>query len=160
MGKRTRIILIALAAIFVIIQLIPVERANPPVVSDLEAPPPVKDVLKRACYDCHSNETKWPWYSYVAPVSWLIAHHVEEGREHLNFSTWGQMGAERRRHKAHEIREEVEAGKMPLPIYLFAHPDAALDDGEKARIGEWSASISGGESRHHEDHDPHEDHDH
>ena len=80
MKKLQKYAVLALAAVFVAIQLVPVHRDNPPVASDLDAPADVKSILRRACYDCHSNETRWPWYAYVAPVSWLVAHDVEEGR--------------------------------------------------------------------------------
>ncbi len=73
------------------IQLVPVNRSNPTVEADLEAPEAVTAVLRTACYDCHSNETHWPWYSYVAPVSWLVAHDVEEARSEFSFSHWEQL---------------------------------------------------------------------
>ena len=107
-----------------IIQLIPVDRSNPSVVEDITAPPPVKSILKRACYDCHSHETVWPWYSKVAPVSWLVAWDVREGREELNFSTWNQYTGKKRDKKLKEIAEQVDEGEMPPWFYLPAHPEA------------------------------------
>jgi hypothetical protein len=99
MPKR---IALALLVLLLLIQLWPVERTNPPVSAPLEADPEVVAVLRAACYDCHSNETVWPWYSRVAPLSWQVAHHVEEGREELNFSEWGSYTAETRREFAEE----------------------------------------------------------
>jgi len=124
----------------VLIQLIPVDRSNPPVLSDFSGPPEVATVLRRACYDCHSHETKWPWYGYVAPVSWLLAHDVEEGREELNFSAWSYHANDAKM-KA-EIVEEIAEGEMPLPIYRLAHPEAKVTDAELASLRAW-AGVSG-----------------
>ena len=88
------IMLLAIVAIG--IQLYPVARTNPPVTADFSGPAEVKAVLKTACYDCHSNETRWPWYSYVAPLSWLVTHDVEEGRAEFNLSAWGTISEPRR----------------------------------------------------------------
>jgi len=125
------------------IQLVPVERGNPPVVADIAAPPAVTAVLRASCYDCHSHETRWPWYSRVAPISWLVAHDVEDARERLNFSLWGSYEAKRQQRLAEEIWEEVEEGEMPLPIYLVAHPDARLSPGDREVLRSWSAAAAG-----------------
>jgi len=90
--KIMKIAFFILVAVFVLAQAIRVERLNPPVQAEITADPAVKPLLRRACYDCHSNETVWPWYSNVAPASWLIASDVEEGRSNLNFSEWGSLG--------------------------------------------------------------------
>lgn len=116
-------------ALFLAIQLVPVERSNPVVVADLEAPPEVEAVLRTACYDCHSSETRWPWYSYVAPVSWIVEEHTEDGRRHLDFSAW-----DRKNEDLHEILEVLEEGEMPLPGYLRFHPEAVLDAAEQAAL--------------------------
>lgn len=137
MTKRTKILLIV-AALFVAIQFYPVNRGNPPVQNDITAPADVKAVLKTACYDCHSHETEWPWYSYVAPVSWLVAHDVEEGRAEMNFSRWSSYSGKDRSHFREEICEEIEEGEMPLPVYLITHPDAELTDAQKQLIRQWS----------------------
>src|SRR5262245_48232416 len=123
MSKRTWI-WIALGGIVAVAQLIPVSRDNPPVETELVAEAPVRDLLRRACYDCHSHETKWPWYAYVAPVSWLVAHDVEEGREHLNFSTWNRYTDEDQLDLLEETGEEVMEREMPLQIYLSLHSEA------------------------------------
>ena len=84
----------------------------------------------RACGDCHSNETKWPWYSNIAPLSWSIYNHVMEGREHFNVSMWGIQ----KKNEGEDAAEEVEEGKMPLKSYLLAHPEARLSDAEKKEL--------------------------
>ena len=123
---------------FLIAQAIPVKRDNPPAEGEISAPPAVQALLKRSCYDCHSNQTRWPWYARVAPVSWLVAHDVHEGREHLNFSTWGRYSADERREQVEEIRENVEKGEMPLWFYLPLHPEAKLTAADVERIARWT----------------------
>ena len=95
----------------VAIQFIPVDRSNPPVEEEIVVAPQIQAVLKRACYDCHSNETIWPWYSQVAPASWLLAWDVHEGREELNFSTWNRYSPKKRNKFIKEIWEEIEEGE-------------------------------------------------
>ncbi|HOC44616.1 MAG TPA: heme-binding domain-containing protein [Thermoanaerobaculales bacterium] len=142
--RRTILILVgALIVILIAIQLVPVDRSNPPVVADFEEPPAVRAVLRASCYDCHSHETSWPWYSRVAPVSWLVAHDIEEGRDHLNFSMWGSYDQKRRAKLAEEMWEEVEEGAMPLKMYLLAHPDARLSEAAKATLRDWSLASHG-----------------
>lgn len=118
-------------------QFVTVDRTNPPVETPLLAPPAVQDILRRACYDCHSNETVWPWYSRVAPASWLVARDVRVGREHLNFSTWNRLDARQRADALKEAWEEVEGGDMPMAIYLPLHPEARLSDADKAAFQAW-----------------------
>lgn len=132
---------LALAAVFVAIQFVPVHRDNPPVASDLDAPADVKSVLRRSCYDCHSNETKWPWYAYVAPVSWLVAEDVEHGRQELNFSIWGSYPEKKRISYASDMVEEIEEGEMPLPKYLITHGDARVTPAELERLRAWSQNL-------------------
>jgi hypothetical protein len=134
-------VMIGLLVLFVAIQFWPVARSNPPVTGDLAAPEPVNSILRRSCYDCHSNETRWPWYSYVAPVSWLVAHDVEEGREHMNLSEWSKLSENKRASVADEMAEEVEDGEMPLPMYLRAHADAKLSDEDKRILRKWADEL-------------------
>ncbi len=122
----------ALIALFVIIQFIPLAGAkiNPPVIAEPKWNSEATKVLaQRACYDCHSNETKWPWYSNVAPVSWLVIHDTNEGRSVLNFSEWGVRGQE-----ADGAAETVQEGTMPPRSYLPTHPAARLNVQEKAQL--------------------------
>lgn len=120
------------------IQLVPVERTNPPITQTIDAPANVMAILRRACFDCHSNETVWPWYSYVAPVSWLVASDVDEGREELNFSQWDAYTPDRAAHKIEECGEEVAEGEMPLWFYLPTHPEARLSKADIDTIVAWS----------------------
>lgn len=133
---RKKLVLIALAPA-VAIQFIPVERRNPPVESEIAAPPEVQSILRQSCYDCHSHETNWPWYSSVAPVSWLVAHDVEEGREHLNFSTWYSHDAAELDERLEEIWKEVEEGEMPRWFYPPLHPGARLVEEELETLRLW-----------------------
>jgi mono/diheme cytochrome c family protein len=132
-------------ALLVAMQLIPLERSNPPITADVDAPTVTKEVLRRACYDCHSHETVWPWYAWVAPVSFLVVHDVEEARQHLNFSTWDRYAAEKARKKIDEVLEEVEEGEMPLFYYLWMHPEARLTPDDRAAIERWVAAVNGGD---------------
>ena len=130
--------------VLIVIQFIPVDRENPPVTAELKASPELMAVFRRACYDCHSNETKWPWYSRIAPVSFLVARDVHEGREHLNFSRWGESPPDRQAKKTEEIWEEVSEGEMPLAIYKPLHPEAKLEQADLDLIRAWTGGKSGG----------------
>ncbi len=128
-----------LAVLLVAAQAVPYgEATNPPVESEVAAPAEVRSILERACYDCHSNETVWPWYSQVAPAKWLVRRDVAEGREHLNLSTWNRLDAEDRAHALEEIVEVMEEGEMPLAVYTPLHPEARLTDAERQRIMDWA----------------------
>lgn len=141
MRKKIVFAVAALAVVFLGIQVVPAERSNPPITADFDGPQEVARVLRTSCYDCHSNESSWPWYSRVAPASWLVAHDVKEAREHLNFSAWGSLDEDRRRKLAEEIWEEVEEGEMPLKAYLLAHSEARLDEAAMTLLREWSKSV-------------------
>ena len=138
-GLRSRLA-VAAAVLFAAAQVVPVDRTNPPVEQDVAAPSDVDAILRRACYDCHSNETVWPWYSRVAPVSWLVAFDTHEGRSHLNFSTWNRLSTMERHEALKEAWEEIESGRMPIAIYLPAHPEARLTDADKAAVEAWANS--------------------
>jgi hypothetical protein len=132
----------------VAIQLVPVDRTNPPVDGEVPAPPEVRSTLRRACYDCHSNETEWPWYSRVAPVSWLLAYDVREGRKALNFSTWNQLDTKKQVKGMQESWEEVKEGEMPPWFYLVPHRDARISPSDVEALRAWSlaAASAGGRS--------------
>jgi hypothetical protein len=115
-----------------------IDRSNPPIKSDLVAAPAAKSVLRIACYDCHSNETVWPWYSGVAPASWLVGADVRDGRRHLNFSEWGNYDGGTQSHKLRGIAEEVRAGEMPPWYYLLIHRNSRLNPSEQSRILAWT----------------------
>jgi len=125
------------------IQLVPVERDNPPVEQEVPASPGVREILRRACYDCHSHETSWPWYSYLAPVSWLIADDVHHAREHLNFSTWNDYDPDERIQLLEEAWEKVEDNEMPLWYYLPLHPGAELSASDRETLRAWVGEMRG-----------------
>lgn len=132
-----------LLGLLVLIQLVPVNRTNPPFdpaqdfLQMVNAPDDIRQMTKAACYDCHSNETAYPWYAFVAPLSWWIVNHVQEGREHLNLSTFGALPLEEQGEAMGEMAENVEKGEMPLSTYPPLHPKAKLSDAQKRRLVEW-----------------------
>jgi len=142
--NASRITGILLLVVLIVIQFFPPDRTNPPVDADValgtktEVPPEIESILKKACYDCHSNETKWPWYSSIAPASWVIAHDVQEGRKHLNFSEWENYTIKKKQVHLDMICSNTVDGTMPLPAYLFLHGSAQLTDAEIDILCEWS----------------------
>jgi hypothetical protein len=124
------------------------DRTNPAedpaltMTSRLTVPADVRAILERSCNDCHSHRTQWPWYTTVAPASWIVADDVEEGREHLNFSEWGRYTQKRQAAKLEMISAEVDKGAMPLKGYLFLHHAAALSETDKDRLCEWASAQS------------------
>ena len=137
MTNRGKILLVLTLVLFGI-QLVPVPRENPPVTAEIQAPDQVRSRLESSCYDCHSNQTVWPWYSHVAPVSWLVYRDVRKARDELNFSLWDEYTDRRRDHKLEEIEEKVSEGEMPLKIYLPLHPDARLSDADRQTLVDWA----------------------
>ena len=131
-------IAVGLGVALLAIQLVPVSRTNPPVTAPVAAPPEVQALLKRACFDCHSHETVWPVQAYVAPISWLVAHDVEEGREELNFSAWDQVD---RKKVAKKLPKEVGEGEMPPWFYVLAHPSARLTEAERRTLSDWARAL-------------------
>ena len=144
MRKALKIILAALLLIFACVQFVRPARVNPPVVAgrsleeNAQLTPEVSEVLKRSCMDCHSNKTTWPWYSNVAPVSWMLVDHVNEGRDHLNFSEWTSYDRRETLGLLSEICKTVKAGVMPLNSYTLIHRDAALKPGDIGTLCLWS----------------------
>jgi hypothetical protein len=141
--SRAAVILVIL---FMLIQLVRPERTNPPMnpvhrlESVLTVPADVRSLLRAACYDCHSNETAWPWYSNISPVSWLIARDVNGGRRQLNFSEWGTYESRSQIGRLEQIVTELSDERMPLPIYLPMHPEAQLTGEERDRLTTWARS--------------------
>jgi len=144
-GRVVKWAAIAFCVAFIAIQLVPVSRTNPPVEGDFRGSTEVVSVLRRACYDCHSNQTVWPWYSRVAPVSWVIAHDVTEGRAELNFSTWDQLSTEKQAKAMKESWKEVAEGEMPTWYYVVLHPEARLSANDQSVLQAWSGSPAAGE---------------
>lgn len=142
----------ALVSVFLLlglIQLVPYRVSNPPVVQGPAWDNARTEALARqACFDCHSNEVKVPWYGQVAPFSWLVRSHVDEARDELNFSEM-----HRPQEEAHEAGEKAEEGEMPPPYYLFLHPEARLTDAERAELAKGLDATLGSEG---EDDDHHE----
>ena len=131
-----------LAGLVVAIQFIPIDTTNPPVTAEIHASPAIAAVLRRSCYDCHSNETRWPWYSHVAPISFVVSRDVHQARHHLNFSTWGEYDPIRQAKAVREIWKQVSSGEMPMSIYLPLHQDARLSDAAKAALEAWAKSVA------------------
>ncbi len=109
-----------------------------PLLAGASVPPEVRAALDRACRDCHSEATRYPWYSYIAPVSWLINGDVKSGREHLNLSRWNEYSVIRRERSLSEIANQVQDGGMPLSIYVAMHSSARLSKAEVAAIFDWT----------------------
>lgn len=143
MKKILKYVLIVLVAGLVIIQFINrPEKINEPVtendiIENLQLNTEMAGLLKAACYDCHSNQPRYPWYANIAPVSWTIAEHIEHGRDELNFSEWGTYSARRRDHKLEEVIEEVEEGHMPLPNYVKMHKEADISEEQLEMLKAW-----------------------
>lgn len=146
---RRRRLFVVLIVVFAGLQFVPVRRDNPPARASLQADPAVAALLRRACYNCHSGQTRWPWYSYVAPASFLVAHDVHEAREHLDFSSWGDLPPARQAELQRKIGKEVAEGEMPLRIYVMAHPEARLGAAERDALRRW-ADAAEGEHEHHD----------
>ena len=154
MGKK---IGLGLVGLFLVLQLVPYgcSHENPAVRQEPAwDKPETRALAKRACFDCHSNETVWPWYSWVAPVRFVVAHHVDDGREHLNFSEWDKPQKD-----AHEAAEEIEEGEMPMSGYVALHSEADLSDAEKKQLMDSFKKMFG--EHHHEEKaekpEPHDD---
>lgn len=134
MRKRARWIIAFVLVLLVGIQAVPVQRTNPAGHGALVAPADVADALRRTCFDCHSNETTWPWYSRVAPVSWLVSHDVTEGRQKLNFSNWEALSPPQQAKAKGEAREEIDKGAMPPWYYAAIHRAARLPAQDRAAL--------------------------
>jgi len=138
--KNAKNVILVLFAILLLAQAIRIEKTNPPVRSDYSADPAIKQLLRRACYNCHSNETVWPWYSNVAPASWLLGSDVKEARRRLNFSEWGTYTSDLQSRKLGAIAEEMESGEMPLWYYSLVHADSRLSQTERDQIRTWAGN--------------------
>ena len=136
--NKLKIAFILISAILIAIQFIPASRTNPPVTAVLDVPMEVISVFIKSCYDCHSHETEWPWYSNIAPVSWLVSSDVDGGRSHLNFSEWEKLSRKDKVKMKEEIWEEIKKEKMPLWQYIILHPEANLTQKDKNLIRGWA----------------------
>lgn len=147
MKKILKIVLIVLLVGFIVIQFInrpdktvSMEITPDDITKQTVVPENVQAVLKRSCYDCHSNQTVWPWYSAVAPASWLLGDHVVEGKRKLNFNEWGKMSGPKKEARLNEICEQSRSGEMPLPNYLLLHGDAKLSQADLEILCTWAES--------------------
>ncbi len=142
MKKRFTLKNISIALIFILlmVQSIRIDKTVEPVnpatdlISLTSANTEVSELLKTACYDCHSNQPTYPWYTNIAPVSWWIKHHINEGSSHLNFSLWGTYSDKRKNHKLEECIEMIEEGEMPMTSYTLIHKEAKLTDAQKMQL--------------------------
>ena len=138
-----RSVLIAFLALFILIQFFRPEKntAQGPSPNDistvLSAPKSVLTKLDAACFNCHSNHTRYPWYAEVAPISWWMAGHIRAGKKHLNFSEFATYPRKRQLHKLEKIAEAIEEGWMPLKSYKIMHPESALKKDEIKEISDW-----------------------
>lgn len=145
--SRVKKILLAILIVLVVIQFIQPARnkGGQVLATDMAAiykmPDTVQAVLKAACYDCHSNNTNYPWYTYVQPVGWMLTNHIRNGKEELNFSEFGSYTARRQRSKLKAIANQVKDGDMPLYSYTIMHKDARLNKAQKQLIIDWAQKI-------------------
>ena len=130
--------LTVVAVLFIIIQFVPVQRntkenyqSSFSIISDSPIKAEVTAMLQTACWDCHSNQTVYPWYNKIAPISWYLARHINNGKKHLNFDNWNDYDLAKRAHKGEEIIEVIEENEMPLFSYTLLHPDAKLSEEQK-----------------------------
>lgn len=144
MKKIIKISAIVIIIIFIIIQFIkpvtenPIEDKSKFISAKIQVPDNVYQKLEKACFDCHSYRTNWPWYSRISPVVYLINKDVKEGREHMNFSVWGDYDKSRIIDKLDGIVTQVEDGEMPLSVYLPMHPEARLSSNDTKLIADWA----------------------
>lgn len=133
-------ILVVILVAFIIMQFFPIDKTNPPVNKGMDflsiknTKQEVAALIRTSCYDCHSNETVYPWYSSIAPTSWLLKNHINEGRKHLNFSTFAMYEPKRQIHKMEECIEMIEKKEMPLESYYVGHQDAKLTDAQRQEL--------------------------
>lgn len=140
-------ILIVLVVLLILIQFFRIDKVNPPVNPGMdfltikETPQNTASLIRNACYDCHSNETKYPWYSNFQPVGWFLKDHIDEGRKKLNFSLFATYEPKRQAHKLHEAAEVTENGEMPMDSYLIGHPEAQITDEERKILADYFRKI-------------------
>ena len=151
MKKRFTLKNISIAIIFILLMIQSIqidkttESVNPATdfISVTAANTEVAGLLKTACYDCHSNQPTYPWYTNMAPVSWWIKHHINEGSQHLNFSIWGTYSEKRKNHKLEECIEMIEEGEMPMYSYTLMHKEAKLADSQKLQLVQFFKALKG-----------------
>ena len=142
--KVLKWLLLGIVVLFIAVQFVRPARTNPAVdqtqtiQAHLQITPPVAAILDRSCQDCHSHSTRWPWYSNVVPASWFLVDHVDEGRQHLNFSEWGKLDKREADKKLEEMCEEVSDKMMPIDTYTWIHRSAKLSDADIKILCDWT----------------------
>ncbi|WP_379965041.1 heme-binding domain-containing protein [Epilithonimonas sp. UC225_85] len=140
-------VLIILLVAFVMIQFFQIDKTNPTNNDGMDfikiknTPEPIAKIIRSSCYDCHSNETEYPAYSYIQPFGWLVKDHIDEGRKEMNFSTFATYEPKRQAHKLEEAAEYVEQKKMPLESYTLGHPDAKLTDDQRRQLVDYFRKV-------------------
>ena len=148
MGKKKKIFIYTLIGIFALMQIYPSKRPevtaiNPDdLIKNTNTPENIASMLKSACYDCHSNESTYPWYANIAPVKWWIYDHINEGREDLNFSEWTTLSKTDQVEALDDIATAVMEGEMPLKPYPVTHPKAKLSEADRQAISDWTEMLS------------------
>ena len=136
-------ILIILVVLFAAIQFFRIDRINPKVDPQKDfftisnPPEEIRTIFKNSCYDCHSNQTIYPWYSNIAPVSWMLKSHINKGRENMNFSEWGDYSPDEQKDILETCQEKIKADEMPLSSYTLIHSNAKFDEKKKALLFDW-----------------------
>lgn len=137
---KVKKVLLILLIIFCLIQFIRIDKTTKPINASkdlvaITAPDAdITNTLKKACYDCHSNQPTFPWYTNIAPISWWIKHHIDEGSHHLNFSEWGTFSVKKKNHKIEECVELLESNEMPMNSYTWMHKEAKLSNDERLAL--------------------------
>ncbi|SIT01134.1 Haem-binding domain-containing protein [Kaistella chaponensis] len=152
MKKISVILLVA----FILIQFFPIDKNNPAPTPQMDfltiknAPESTANLIRNGCYDCHSNETKYLWYSNVQPIAWFLQDHIEEGRKELNFSTFATYEPKRQAHKLAEAIEQIEKGEMPLDSYIIAHSEAKFSEAQKQEVIQYLKLVESDIRREHQ----------
>lgn len=140
-------LLFALLAAFIIIQFFPIDKTNPPVDKNKDfltlkkTPEDIALLIRNSCYDCHSNETKYPWYAKIQPVAWYLKDHIDEGREEFNFSEFANYEPLRQAKKMRKSAHEIEEGEMPLESYTYIHQEAKLTSEQKEKLQKYFTTV-------------------
>jgi hypothetical protein len=140
-------VILVIAVVLIVIQFFRIDKENPPAeinkdfINLTDPPQEIAEMIKTSCYDCHSYHTRYPWYSDIAPASWLLKNHVNDGRDHLNFSIWPDYKESKKEHKIGECIEVVESGEMPMKGYILFHSEADLNETQRHNLISWFQSV-------------------
>ena len=152
MKKISVILLVA----FILIQFFPIDKNNPAPTPQMDfltiknTPETTANLIRNGCYDCHSNETKYLWYSNVQPIAWFLQDHIEEGRKELNFSTFATYEPKRQAHKLAEAIEQIDKGEMPLDSYIIAHSESKFSEAQKQEVIQYLKLVESDIRREHQ----------